>query len=113
MNKPSNIQKFSQDFILQVKAIISNAQQNAVRSVNYERVLMYWKIGEKIVLEEQNGKQRAEYGSYLIKNLAKELTATFGKGFSERQLETCRQFYNSFLIPHTLRSELNWLQYII
>ncbi len=113
MNKLNNIQKLSQDFILQVKAIINNAQQNAVRSVNHERVLMYWKIDEKIVLEEQNWKQRAEYGTYLIKNLAKELTATFGKGFSERQLETCHQFYNSFPIPHTLCSELNWSQYII
>ena len=102
---------FSDSFIQQVKEIITNAQNKAVRAINTERVLMYWEIGKKIFLEEQNGKNRADYGSFLIENLSKELTATFGSGFSQRQLETCRQFYKVFQIPHTLRAELNWSQY--
>ncbi len=73
---------FPNDFIEQIKSIINKAQDNAIKSVNHERVLMYWKIGERIVEEEQHGKQRADYGKYLIKNLAKELTVTFGSGFS-------------------------------
>ena len=106
MSKP-----ISNDFIKSVKTLIENAQQNAVRAVNQERVLLYWNIGKHIVEEEQNGKDRADYGTYLIKTLSTELTRDFGGGFSQRQLETCRQFYQRFQIPHTLRAELNWSQY--
>jgi len=112
MSKPNKIDKsFSKELVQQIKKIISNAQNNAIRSINSERVLMYWKIGEKIFIEEQNGKERAKYGAFLIKNLSKELSSTFGSGFSQRQLEICRQFYKAFQIPHTLRAELNWSQY--
>ena len=101
----------STQFINVVKTIISNAQNNAVRAVDKERVLMYWNIGKQIINEEQNGKERAEYGAFVIQNLSKELLLTFGSGFSQRQLETCRQFYKVFPIAHTLRAELNWTQY--
>ncbi len=102
---------FSKDFVEQIKSIINNAQNNAIRSINHERVLMYWKIGEKIVVEEQNGKERADYGTYLIKTLAKELTSTFGSGFSYRQLNFCRQLFFAFPKVNALRSQLNWTQY--
>lgn len=97
--------------ISEVKNIINEAQSNAIRAVNSTRVMMYWQIGEKILLEEQSGSNRAEYGAFLIAKLSKELTSVFGSGYSQRQLETCRQFYNAFPIPHTLRAELNWTQY--
>ncbi len=101
----------SNNFISEVKRIITNAQNNVVRTIDTERVIMYWNIGKQIVEEEQNGKDRADYGSFIIKKLSEELLSTFGSGFSQRQLETCRQFYFAFPIPHTLRAELNWSQY--
>ncbi len=101
----------SNKFIAEVKSIIKNAQANAIRFVDKERVSMYWLVGRHIVEEEQKGKVRAEYGSYLIKNLATELTIDFGSGFSVRQLEMCRQFYFVFPIANALRSQLNWTQY--
>ncbi len=101
----------AQNFVQQIKSIIRDAQGNAVRSVNRERVLMYWKIGERIVVEEQQGKKRADYGSYLIKMLSEELTRDFGSGFSYRQLNFCRQFYIEFPIVNALRSQLNWTEY--
>ncbi|WP_233881908.1 PDDEXK nuclease domain-containing protein [Tenacibaculum piscium] len=94
-----------------VRLLIQNAQKNAIRAINQERVLLYWNIGKHIVEEEQNGKERANYGSYLIKTLAKELTKDFGSGFSFRQLNFCRQFYSTFPIVNALRSQLNWTQY--
>ncbi|MFZ3576179.1 PDDEXK nuclease domain-containing protein [Tenacibaculum finnmarkense] len=94
-----------------VRLLIQNAQKNAVRAINQERVLLYWNIGKHIVEEEQNGNERANYGSYLIKTLAKELTKDFGSGFSFRQLNFCRQFYSTFPIVNALRSQLNWTQY--
>ena len=75
-----------QGFVREIEQIIIDARANAVRSVDSCRVQMYWNIGRRIVEEEQHGKQRAEYGTYLIKNLAKEIEPEYGSGFSERQL---------------------------
>lgn len=72
---------------------------------------MYWSIGQRIFETEQKGKDRAEYGSYLLKNLAKKLEPEYGSGFSVRQLEMCRQFYRTYPIANTLYSQLNWSQY--
>ncbi|PZV86344.1 putative nuclease of restriction endonuclease-like (RecB) superfamily [Algoriphagus aquaeductus] len=101
----------SQNFFSDIHSIISQARQNAVRSVNFERVVMYWKIGQRIFEEEQNGEQRAEYGSFLIKTLAEALEPEFGTGFSARQLERFRQFYRTFPIASALRTEFSWTHY--
>ena len=57
----------------EVREIIASARQSAVRSVDFYRVQMYWNIGKRILETEQEGKERAEYGTYLLKNLAKNL----------------------------------------
>lgn len=56
----------------------------------------YWNIGEKIVLEEQNGKGRAQYGKQIVRTVSAELTNEFGKGYSERNSRKFRQFYLTF-----------------
>ena len=95
----------------EVREIIASARQNAVRSVDFSRVQMYWNIGKRILETEQEGKERVEYGSYLLKNLAKRLEPEYGSGFSVRQLEMCRQFYRTYPIANTVCSQLNWSQY--
>lgn len=72
---------------------------------------MYWKIGKRILEEEQQGKERAEYGTYLIKLLSEQLQPEFGSGFGGRQLELMRQFFRTFPIANTLRSQFNWSHY--
>lgn len=94
-----------------IQQIIAEARQRAIRSVNFERVLMYWKIGERIFEEEQQGEDRAEYGAYLIKTLATSLEPEYGAGFSARQLERFRQFYRLFPNASALRTEFNWTHY--
>ena len=81
-----------------IKSIINTARTNAVRSVDFCRVLMYRAIGHRIVEKEQQGKGSAEYGKYLIKSLAKEIETEYGSGFGKRQLNFCRQFYNTYSI---------------
>ena len=103
--------KISNSFVLDIKEIIGTARKEAVRSVEFYRVQMYWKLGERIFNEEQEGKERADYGSFLIKNLANEIEPEFGSGFSKRQLSYCRQFYRTYPIVNALRSQLNWFQY--
>ena len=94
-----------------VRRIIETARGNAVRSVDFCRVQMYWNLGKRIFEEEQHGKERADYGTYLTHNLAKLLEPEFGSGFGVRQLEQARQFYRTYPIANTLRSQLNWSQY--
>ena len=109
--KNNNNNYFNQDFLDDIKGIINNARLNAVRSVDFCRVQMYWNIGKRIFEEEQEGKDRAEYGSYLLKRLALELEPEYGSGFSVRQLEQSRQFYRIYPIANAVRSQLNWTQY--
>ncbi|MDR3243908.1 MAG: PDDEXK nuclease domain-containing protein [Elusimicrobiota bacterium] len=98
-------------FIVDIKSIISKARNEAIRSVDFCRVIMYWKLGERIVKEEQNGSKRAEYGAYLLKNLAEKIEPEFGSGFSIRQLERARQFYFAYPIASAVRTQLGWMQY--
>ena len=99
------------DLVSEIRSIIESARTNAVRSVDFCRVQMYWQIGRRIVEEEQGGQARAEYGKSLIKNLAKELEPEFGSGFGKRQLDYSKKFYLEFPIVHTLYAQLNWSQY--
>lgn len=99
------------NLVSEIRSIIETSRSNAVRSVDFCRVQMYWQIGRRIVEEEQGGQARAEYGKSLIKNLAKELEPEFGSGFGKRQLDYSKKFYLEFPIVHTLYAQLNWSQY--
>ncbi|MBC8385030.1 MAG: DUF1016 domain-containing protein [Candidatus Cloacimonetes bacterium] len=94
-----------------IRDILENARSKVYRTVNIVMVQAYWNIGKIIVEEEQKGKDKAKYGSYLIKELSEKLTKDFGKGFSEQSLRNMRQFYNCFSIRSALRSELSWTHY--
>ena len=94
-----------------VKTIIEEARANAIRSVDYNRVLMYWKTGRRVFEEEQHGKERADYGSYLIERLARRLEPGYGSGFSKRQIHLSVQFFRTYPKVNALRSQLNWTQY--
>ena len=100
-----------EQFYTEIRQIIETARNNAIRSVDFSRVQMYWLLGKRIFEEEQQGKDRADYGAYLIRNLAEELTPLYGSGFSVRQLEQSRRFYRMYPIANALRSQLNWTQY--
>ena len=97
--------------ITDIKQIIAQSRENAVRAVDFQRELMYWHIGKRIFEEEQQGQERADYGTYLIKYLAKQLEPELGSSFSYRNLNWYRQFYRTFPIVNALRSQLNWTQY--
>ncbi len=98
-------------YIQEIKQILAQARQKSYQAINSAMVEAYWNIGRKIVLEEQNGNQRADYGKEVIKNLSVELSQEFGKGFSERSLREYRQFFvqtPEFEIRRTVYAILNW-----
>ncbi len=97
--------------IEEIKTLILLSREQAIRAVDQTRVLMYWNIGKRIFEEEQAGKERADYGSYLIKSLSEALQPEFGSGFAVRQLERYRQFYRMFPIASALRTQFSWTHY--
>lgn len=93
------------------RKIIESARSNAARSVDFCRVQMYWNLGKRIFEEEQQGKDRADYGAYIIQTLSEKLEVEYGSGFGKRQIERARQFYRLYPNASTLRTQLNWSQY--
>ena len=79
-----------------VVEILEQARSNVVRSVNTNMVTAYWLIGREIVVEVQQGKERAEYGKQVIENLSLQLTKQYGKGFAAQTLWNFRQFYQVY-----------------
>lgn len=96
-NKPSNTKFFSQ-----IVDLLQSARSKVVSTVNQTMVTTYFEIGRMIVEEEQNGKERAEYGKQILKELSKVLAIEFGKGFSVQNLERMRYFYAIYKKSSTL-----------
>jgi len=86
----------------QIVGLLQAARENVIHTVNRTMVLTYFEIGRMIVEEEQNGKERADYGKALLKELSHQLTNEFGKGFSVDNLENMRRFYLVYKNSETL-----------
>lgn len=102
------------EFYNEIKAILTDARAKVYSTANFAMIEAYWQIGKRIVEEEQNGADRAEYGEYLIKKLSIKLKNDLGKGFSYANLWNFRQFYFKFPTQeklYSLRRELTWTHY--
>ncbi len=104
--------------LAEVSSLLEAARRAAARSVNAVMTTAYWRIGQRLIEVEQGGADRAEYGTQLISRLSADLTARYGRGFSERNLEIMRQFYRNWPIPQTASAELSegfplsWSHYV-
>ena len=85
-----------------VSELLQRGRQNAAKSINAVLTTTYWLVGRRLVEFKQRGKERAVYGSALLKRLSGDLHSRFGRGFSERNLEQMRQFYLQWENPQTL-----------
>ena len=111
------------DLFLKIAQLLQAAKQNIVRHVNQTMVYTYYEIGRMIVEDEQQGKQRAEYGKQVLKELSKRLNAEFGKGFSVQNLENMRKFYLVYAVDSKSQSlirisekgniALSWTHFLI
>ena len=107
------------DFYNKIAELLKNARSKVVQTVNKTMVYTYFEIGRTIVEEEQKGKERAEYGKQIIKELSQKLTREFGKGFSTTNLKQMRQFYQTYSKSQTLSDQfekldfqLSWSHYL-
>lgn len=100
----------NQNFYNEIRNILLTARNKVYHIANFAMVEAYWNIGKSII-EEQGGNEKAEYGSGLLKELSKQMTHDFGKGFTVTNLKYMRQFYLTFPNGHALRDELSWTHY--
>jgi predicted nuclease of restriction endonuclease-like (RecB) superfamily len=103
-----------QAFVSDIKSILAEARRSGYRAINLAMVDAYWRVGKRIVEEEQRGEVRANYGERVIKALSKALSAEFGKGFSIANLKNFRQFYLTFPEAeksYAVCSQLSWSHY--
>lgn len=107
----SSIDNTYKKLIDDIGSTLQRARENAVKAVNTELVIANWQIGKHIVEFEQNGKEKADYGSSLLTNLSKDLKAFYGKGFGKSNIYLCRQFYLKYPIFQTLSGKLSWSHY--
>ena len=101
----------TESFIGDIKRLVEQGRNAAYGAVNAVMIETYWRIGQRIVKQEQKGKERAEYGTKFIEILSEELTKTYCKGFSKRNLQYFRSFYltfNSLEIVQTRLHNLKW-----
>ena len=91
---------------------LTRGRQRIVSAVNTAMVGSYWQIGQYIVEFEQNGNEKAEYGSDILNRLARDLTDRYGKGFSHSNLIYIRKFYITYPKSQTLSDFLTWSHYV-
>ena len=103
-------QLFDLEFYNHIKEILTTARNRVYHTANSAMVRAYWEIGKSIV-EKQGGETKAEYGTKLLRELSKQMTTDFGKGFTVTNLSYMRQFYLTFPNYHALRDELSWTHY--
>lgn len=96
MGTEKNTTIISSNIFEEARKIVEIARREAYAAINQTMVNAYWQLGKRIVEEEQKGKNRAEYGKQLLKQLSQSLTEEFGKGFSVQNLYGFRQFYLTF-----------------
>jgi predicted nuclease of restriction endonuclease-like (RecB) superfamily len=92
----SEIITYDKDFYSRISGVLKSARNKVVQAVNSTMVETYFEIGRLIIEEEQSGKERAEYGKKILKDLSKKLTKEFGKGFSEDNLSNMRKLYLTY-----------------
>jgi hypothetical protein len=98
-------------FFADIKGILAKARSRAYAVANSEMLNAYWTVGKRISEQELKGARKAQYGSFIIRELSVQLIQEFGKGFDERELRRMRQFYLYFPDLTDFRSELTWTHY--
>lgn len=111
MDKQLQKQAIYQKLVDTIGITIESARIRAIQAVNNELIKANWEIGKYIVEYEQHGNEKAEYGSALLTNLAKDLKARFGKGFSKSNIYLMRQFYLKYQIFQSVTGKLTWTHY--
>ena len=102
---------YTNSMMNEIRELLSSAHQRVAVQVNTELLSTYWNVGRIIFEHEQESKDRAAYGKQTLKQLSKDLTKEFGKGFSVSNLQFMRRFYQTYQIQQTVSVKLSWSHY--
>jgi predicted nuclease of restriction endonuclease-like (RecB) superfamily len=105
--KPQPVRRYRK-LLTDIGSSIERAKHNAAVAINHELVRVNWEIGKHIVVFEQHGNEKAEYGSELLNKLSHDLKIKFGRGFSRRNVSDMRRFYIEYPIWQSLTAKLSW-----
>ena len=112
-DKPNSLENNTyNDLKIEISTLLKKGREHAGRAINTILLQTYWNVGKHIVVFEQSGKAKAEYGTELITQLSKDLTIEFGKGFSRSNLKSIRKLYLIFQKSQTLSDQLSWSHYV-
>ena len=111
MNKLVKGKKY-EHLIKNIGILLEKSRENVYTYINQTLVKAYWEVGKEIIEFEQEGKEKADYGSKLLKILSKNLKIKHGKGFSRSNVYLMRQFYLKYAKFQTLSGKLSWSHYV-
>ena len=109
---PQNPDNSESELIVEVRQIVQAARNQSYRAINVRQIVSNWLIGQRIVDQEQMGKDKADYGKHVIEIVSAALTEKFGKGYSETNIKSMRKFYlifNNLQIRQAVPAELKRL----
>ena len=102
---------YTDSMIDEIRELLLNARQQVATHINTELLSTYWNVGRIIVEHEQNSNERAAYGRQQLRQISKELTKEFGRGFSVSNIQFMRRFYQTYQIQQTVSVKLSWSHY--
>ena len=102
---------YTDSMIDEIRELLLNARQKVATHINTELLSTYWNVGRIIVEHEQNSNERAAYGKQQLRQISKELTKEFGRGFSVSNIQFMRRFYQTYQIQQTVSVKLSWSHY--
>ena len=111
---PQNPDNSESELIVEVRQIVQAARNQSYRAINVMQIVSNWLIGQRIVVQEQMGKDKADYGKHVIEIVSAALTEEFGKGYSETNIKSMRKFYlifSNLQIRQAMPAELKRLIY--
>jgi len=111
VKKIEPIKKEYSSLIDSIGVLLEQGRKQAYRAIDSILVKTYWEIGKQVIEYEQEGREKAEYGSALLDTLSKDLKLRYGKGFSRSNLYLMRQFYLKYPIIQTASGKLSWSHY--
>ncbi|MBO5101538.1 MAG: DUF1016 family protein [Clostridia bacterium] len=99
------------NLVVQIKSLLEASRQRVALEVNTTLLQTYWKIGKIIADDDALHSGDLGYERQSLRQLSRELTSEFGKGFSRSNLSNMRQLYLTHKDVQTLSGQLSWSHY--
>jgi predicted nuclease of restriction endonuclease-like (RecB) superfamily len=115
LQAPGNKGLSAADFLIEdIRTLIEETRSAVAVAVNAGLTVMYWRVGKRIQ-EDVLKSERASYGDEIVSTLSRQLSADYGRGFSEKSLRHMIRFAEAFpdeRIVSALMRQLSWTHFL-